>query len=102
MLALLALILMSKWLIFWVPQGSVVGPPLLTFYKKPVADIIDHHHLSFHLYADDTQLYTSFDPSTPGSSELARKRLSFCISDNQTGCLKTNLNSMIKKLCSLS
>lgn len=66
---------------FGVPQGSVVGPPSFTFYTKSVMDIIQHHHLSFHIYADDTQLYTSFDPSIPGSSDPALKRLSSCIAD---------------------
>ena len=66
---------------FGVPQGSVVGPLIFTFYTKPVADIITHHHLRYHVYADDTQLYTAFDPSVPESSDLALSRLSACISD---------------------
>ena len=42
-----------------VPQGSVLGPILFAMYTAPVARIIDHHGLRYHMYADDTQLYTA-------------------------------------------
>ena len=44
-----------------VPQGSILGPDMFTKYTKPITDIIKKYGIAYHIYADDTQLYTVFD-----------------------------------------
>ncbi|XP_071761460.2 uncharacterized protein LOC139916471 [Centroberyx gerrardi] len=60
-----------------VPQGSVLGPILFTLYMLPLGRVISRHGMSFHCYADDTQLYIKTAPSP----SAAMSCLSTCLEE---------------------
>ncbi|KAG5839959.1 hypothetical protein ANANG_G00210920 [Anguilla anguilla] len=63
-----------------VPQGSVLGPLLFSLYTQSLGPVISAHSLSYHCYADDTQLFLSFPPSDTQVSA----RISACLRDIQS------------------
>ena len=74
-----------KPLKYGVPQGSMVGPVCFNIYTSQIGSIIKKYpQLLYHIYADDIQLYTHFNPADPVSINTALSQLSSCIFDIKT------------------
>ena len=63
------------------PEGSCLGPLLFNIYSSKIFDIVGHHLPKVHCYADDSQLYLSFNPSCAFSQDEAIRSMETCIWD---------------------
>ena len=75
-------------LVCGVPHGSVLGPMKFCLYLLPLAAILRKHGISYHIYADDTQLYISFKSNKTLES---LEKLNSCISDIRVWMIKQKL-----------
>ena len=64
-----------------VPQGSVLGPVLFNVYTTPIADICKKHQVHYHRFADDIQLYVSYNPAESEELNDAKIQLIQCIDE---------------------
>ena len=74
-----------------VPQGSVLGPILYLMYVSPVGCIMRRHGVSYHMYADYSQVYITFKSDDLEDLEIARGTLEQCIVDVNNWMLQNNL-----------
>ena len=79
---------------FGFPQGSILGSTGYSMYTHPVGKILCDNNISYHIYADNTQLYVTFDPRTPSAYDAAINKLQTCIAQIKDWmlCNKLQLN----------
>ena len=71
-----------------VPQGSVAGPLEFIMFSAPLQELISAHGVSSVAYADDTQLYVTFDPADRAS---AVSKIEACIRDVKSWAVQNKL-----------
>ena len=74
-----------------VPQGSCLGPILFIMYASRLFHVVKSYLPNVHGYADDTQLYLSFQPGLSMSQDNAVQAMEACISDVRSGMINHHL-----------
>ena len=82
-----------------VPQGSLLGPLLYIIYTKEIETIAARHNIQTNLYADDVQLYISFELE---DMTRTKSQLSCCLAEIKnwmdSNYLKLNTNKTQLKI----
>ena len=76
-----------------VPQGSCLGPLLFTIYASKLFEVIKNYlpQLQSHAYADESQLYLSFNPELACSQNDAVEAMEQCIQAIRSWMIKDKL-----------
>ena len=64
-----------------VPLGLGLGPVMFTLYTTPMQPIFKRHGIKCPKYADDIQLYASYNPAKPGDQVETVRGLTYCIGE---------------------
>ena len=74
-----------------VPQGSILGPLLVTLYIAPLQDVIQAYNLNCMFYADDSQVCIAINPNHPSDAlTTLRQCVEHIFSWNTRNMLKSN------------
>ena len=76
---------------YGVPQGSRLGLLLFVIYASKLFEINERHLPAAHTYADDTQLYISFNADSSAEQSTAVEAMQNCIADIREWMLRDRL-----------
>ena len=73
------------------PQGSVLGGPKYNMHATPLDELISLHDINNQAYADDSNLYISFDMRDETSTSVAFSQMEHCLADVEFWMVKNEL-----------
>ena len=73
------------------PQGSVLGGPKFTMYASPLHAVAQSHEVEDVCYADDSNLFVSFDVTKFTEADDAKRRMEACTADVKSWMIDNRL-----------
>ena len=67
--------------LYGVPQGSILGPILFILYTKERSDIVKKYNMQLKLYADDSTIYITIDPTNVVGINITIQTIQSCIGE---------------------